>query len=311
MMCWARTSSAPGRKVSASSAPSSIASRAARASRYSKRLPGTMIASDGSSSRWLARPIRCISRDEPLGAPIWMTRSTSPQSTPRSRLAVQTRARSRPSAIAFSTLRRASSASEPWWIPIGRCCSLTAHRSWKISSARLRVLQKMRVVLCRSISRMTLSAAQRPLWPAQGILSSSGSMIESRAGAPGSPSTMSTISASPCGASQPWKASGSDTVAERPTRRSRGDEALQPGQRQREEVAALAGGEGVDLVDDDRAEIFEQQGAVLVAEQQAQRFGRGQKHLRRPHPLPRLAVGGRVAGPGLDPDRQAHLARSG
>ena len=51
----------------------------------------------------------------------------------------------------------------------------------------------------------------------------------------------------------------------------------------------------------------EQRDAVLVAEQQAQRFGRGQQHLRRPHALPRLAVGGRVAGAGLDPDRQAHL----
>ena len=96
MTCWASTSSAPGRKISGSSSPSSIASSAARASRYSKRLPGTRIASDGSSSRWLARPIRCSSRDEPLGAPIWMTRSTSPQSTPRSRLAVQTSARSSP-----------------------------------------------------------------------------------------------------------------------------------------------------------------------------------------------------------------------
>src|ERR1044072_8895696 len=107
-----------------------------------------------------------------------MTRSTSPQSTPRSRLAVQTRARSRPDATAASTLRRASIDSEPWWIPIGRFSSLTAHRSWKISSARLRVLQKTRVVLWRSISRITLIVAQRPLWPDQGIFSSSGSLAE-------------------------------------------------------------------------------------------------------------------------------------
>ena len=96
MICWASTSIAPGRKISGSSSPVSIASSAARASRYSKRLPGTRIASEGSSSRWLARPIRCSSRDEPFGAPIWTTRSTSPQSTPRSRLAVQTRPRSLP-----------------------------------------------------------------------------------------------------------------------------------------------------------------------------------------------------------------------
>ena len=53
-------------------------------------------------------------------------------------------------------------------MPIGRFSSLTAHRSWKISSARLRVLQKTRLVLCRSISRITCSAAQRPLWPGPG-----------------------------------------------------------------------------------------------------------------------------------------------
>ena len=51
--------------------------------------------------------------------------------------------------------------------------------------------------------------------------------------------------------------------------------------------------------------------AVGVAEQQAQRFGRGQQDLRRPDALARLAVGRRVAGAGLDPDRQAHLLDRG
>src|SRR3954463_2974086 len=50
-MCWASTSSAPGRKVSGSSSPSPIASRASRASRYSKRLPGTMMPLLGSGGR--------------------------------------------------------------------------------------------------------------------------------------------------------------------------------------------------------------------------------------------------------------------
>ena len=59
---------------------------------------------------------------------------------------------------------------------------------------------------------------------------------------------------------------------------------------------------------DDRLQPFEQKCAVLVAEQQAERFRRGQQDLRRPHPLPGLAVGGRVAGPGLDPDVEPHLA---
>ena len=58
--------------------------------------------------------MRWSRRDDPLGAPIWMTQSTLPQSTPRSRLAVQTKARSLPSAMAPSTLRRASTDREPW-----------------------------------------------------------------------------------------------------------------------------------------------------------------------------------------------------
>ena len=82
---------------------------------------------------------------------------------------------------------------------------------------------------------------------------------------------------------------------------------LQPCEREGQQVAALAGREGVDLVDHDGAEIGEQGEAVRMAEQQAQRFGRGQQDLRRPHPLARLAVGGRVAGPSLDPDGEAHL----
>ena len=55
-------------------------------------------------------------------------------------------------------------------MPIGSAWSLTAHKSWKISSARLRVLQKTSVVLCCSISSITSRAAWRPEWPAQGML---------------------------------------------------------------------------------------------------------------------------------------------
>jgi len=48
-----------------------------------------------------------------VGAPTLTTRSTSPQSTPRSSEEVATTARSRPSAIAASTLRRCATSSEP------------------------------------------------------------------------------------------------------------------------------------------------------------------------------------------------------
>ena len=49
MTCCASTSSAPTRNRSGSSSPASTASSAARASRYSNRLPGTRIASLASS----------------------------------------------------------------------------------------------------------------------------------------------------------------------------------------------------------------------------------------------------------------------
>ena len=85
-------------------------------------------------------------------------------------------------------------------------------------------------------------------------------------------------------------------------------EPLEPRHGEREQIAALAGGEGVHLVDDDRLEIREQQCAVFVAQEQAQGLGGGEQNLRRLHPLPRLTVGRSVAGAGLDADIESHLA---
>ena len=306
-MCWASTSSAPGRKISGSSSPSSIASSAARASRYSKRLPGTMM-----PLRRLVEPVVGAAdpleqaRRLPLGAPIWMTRSTSPQSMPRSRLAVATSPRSLPAAIAASTLRRASTARLPWWMPIGSALSLTAHRSWKISSARLRVLQKTRVVLCCSISSITSRAAWRPEWPRPRDLVLGDQDREVGLGAGIADDQVDQLHV---GVGREPAAIGVG-VADRRRQADpaqAGRERLQPRHRQRQQVAALLLGEGVELVDDDRPQTLEHQRAVGIAQQQAQRFGRGQQHLRRPHPLARLAVRRRVAGAGLDPDRQAHL----
>ena len=57
--------------------------------------------------------MRCIEREEPFGAPTLITRSTSPQSTPRSSEEVHTTARKRPALMASSTLRRCATSSEP------------------------------------------------------------------------------------------------------------------------------------------------------------------------------------------------------
>ena len=108
----ARRASAPWDIPCPEHSPRAACSAASHSS-TSKRLDGTSSASLGRSSRWLERPIRCSRRLDPLGAPTWITRSTSPQSMPSSSVEVQTTARSRPSAIAASTLRRWPTSSEP------------------------------------------------------------------------------------------------------------------------------------------------------------------------------------------------------
>ena len=73
---------------------------------------------------------------------------------------MQTSARSRPSAIAPSTLRRASTPSEPWWMPIGRFSSFAFHSQSKMYSARNRVLVKISVVRCALICAYSCGIAQ-------------------------------------------------------------------------------------------------------------------------------------------------------
>ncbi len=86
-------------------------------------------------------------------------------------------------------------------------------------------------------------------------------------------------------------------VADRPMRTSgRGDDRLQPLERQREVAAALARRDGVDLVDDDGAHGRQHRSPRDRAEQDVQRFGRRHQDVRRlPQALAPLG-GRRVAG---------------
>ena len=59
--------------------------------------------------------------------------------------------------------------------------------------------------------------------------------------------------------------------------------------------AALAGGEGVDFVDDHPPEPGEQLEAVGIAEQKRKRFGGGQQDMRRPLALPNILTYARIA----------------
>ena len=98
--------------------------------------------------RWFERPMRCMMREAPFGAPTLTTRSTSPQSTPRSSVEVHTTALSLPSPIAASTRRRCATSSEPWWRAIASPSSLRSQSAWNTASACMRVLTKTSVVLC-------------------------------------------------------------------------------------------------------------------------------------------------------------------
>ena len=86
-----------------------------------------------------------------------------------------------------------------------------------------------------------------------------------------------------------------------------GGERLEAGEAECEQIAALAIGEGVDLIDDDTFQRGEHVHAVFMAEQQRQRFRCGQQYMWRFDPLACLAVGRRVARPRLNADWQAHF----
>ena len=191
-------------------------------------------------------------------------------------------------------------------MPIGSAWSFSSHSFWKISSARPRVLQKTSVVRCCSISRMTSRDRVMARMPAPRDLVLGDQDREVGLGAGIADDEVDQLHV---GVGREPAAVGVGIADGRrqpdpaQTRRER----LQPRHRQRQQVAALLLGETVELVDDDGPQILEHLRRFGIAQQQAQRFGRGQQHLRRLHPLPRLAVGRRVAGAGLDPDRQAHL----
>ena len=124
-----------------------------------------------------------------------------------------------------------------------------------MSSARLRVLQKMSVVLCRSISRMTLSRRPAAAMARPGdlvVLRKHDRELGLGAGIALDQVDQLGIAVGrePAVEGLGIGHGGGEADPAEPRR-----ERLQPGERQRQEVAALAGGEGVDLVDHDGAEI--------------------------------------------------------
>ena len=100
----------------------------------------------------------------PFGLPICSTWSTGAKSTPRSRLDVQTTARSRPSRRPASTQSRTSRSSEPWCSAIVPAQSGRASSSaWYQISVCDRTLVKTSVDFARSIARITCGSILRPM----------------------------------------------------------------------------------------------------------------------------------------------------
>ena len=82
----------------------------------------------------------------------------------------------------------------------------------------------------------------------------------------------------------------------------------QPGEAERQKMAALGGDERMQFVEHDVAQILEEPPGVGRREKQRKLLGRGQQDVGRLQLLALALVGRRVAGAGLDGDGQAHLA---
>ena len=82
------------------------------------------------------------------------------------------------------------------------------------------------------------------------------------------------------------------------------------GQAKRQVMAALAGGEGMQLVDDHAAQAGEELHGIGIAQQQRQRFRRGHQEIGRPLALAQAAALRRVAGAAFGAHRQLPSRRS-
>ena len=84
-------------------------------------------------------------------------------------------------------------------------------------------------------------------------------------------------------------------------------EAIEPRETERKQIAALRCHQRMQLVEDDAAERAEQERAVGGREQQRKLLRRREQDVRRIAALALALRGRRVAGAGLDADRQRHL----
>jgi hypothetical protein len=190
MTCWASTSSAPGRNVLAIALAlvHRILGRHGfeefePVARHQQSAAGAIEPVVGAADA-LEQAARSLGR-----AHLHHQVDIAPVD-PRSRLAVQTSARSSPRAMAPSTLRRPRRERSVVDAD-GQVSSFASHRCWKIYSARNRVLVKTSVVrFSRMRGRAAGSPRSRHGRPRARALPAAGSKLRLRA--PGSPSTSAT-----------------------------------------------------------------------------------------------------------------------
>ena len=65
--------------------------------------------------------------------------------------------------------------------------------------------------------------------------------------------------------------------------------------------------DGVQLVEHDGAQMFEQPRGIAMRQEQRQLFGRGEQNIGRRMALALAAAGRRIAGAGFDADVESHF----
>ena len=250
--------------------------------------------------------MRCMPRATLRGLSTWITRSIAPMSMPSSRLLVATRAGRRPAFSSSSISVRCSRARLPWWARATSSSASSLSRSARRSASR-RLLTKISVerwARTSSAARGTSPARSsaggprrpaprrdRPLGRSAGPARACPPPARPRSRSSSFAVPASTIST---GRGRPvavlaaqeardlgQRAAGWPTgrcAGARPVRL--GHHAVEPLQAQRQVGAALGPGDGVDLVDDHRADAGED---VLPArgEQQVEALGGGDQDVGR------------------------------
>ena len=225
------------------------------------------------------------------GEPIRQVRSTAPTSMPSSSDAVATTTRRSPSFSRRSARCRRSRDRLPWWAatalgaqPLAQVQRHALDQPARVDEHQRRpVLARQRrdaivelaPLLVGAHGAQLVLAGPRP--PGRGR----GAGRRRRSSGSGRPPT-----------SRRAATSSGRTVADSPTRcsaRRRGHQRLQPFERQRQVRAALVGRDGVDLVDDHRPHVAQRAPSRLRRQQDEQRLGRRDQHVRRVAGRPRAA----------------------